>query len=447
MPADLRSPTPELLASVTRDLAAKGMAAVRDVRLPDCFEPAMTDVIFLTVDGNLEIYISAANRYRGSAPAWLEIMARPSAPGGARLAVICPPGPAAALGTFKELLDSASGVRRVHRPGPQLLSDVGEALAAARPSPRHPVPDAAAVFESLAARVRGQDDALRLLSRLACRHLARQQPRRPATAFALGPTGVGKTLAAESLPAALQEAGPGGTEYAFVRLDMSEYSESHRVSQLLGAPQGYVGHDNGAQLVNTLKANPKTIVLFDEIDKAHARVQYTLMNAMDAGRLSTAKASNGGWELDCREAIFLFTAHCDTAEILAEANRRAAKGHERAADDVCRAHLRATGILPEFIGRIGAFLVFRQLSERTRAEIIALSVSRTAQEYGLTVERVAPAVIAHLLALREDAGFGARPDEFLVDEVLGDCFATAADNLKGVPLAIAGPPFECNVIG
>jgi hypothetical protein len=74
MPVDLRSPTPELLASVTRDLAAKGMAGVRAVRLPDCFEPAMTDVIFLTVDGNLEIYISAANRYQGETPAWLEIM-------------------------------------------------------------------------------------------------------------------------------------------------------------------------------------------------------------------------------------------------------------------------------------------------------------------------------------------------------------------------------------
>ncbi len=116
-------------------------------------------------------------------------------------------------------------------------------------------------------------------------------------------------------------------------------------------------------------------------------------------RLSTAKANNGGWELDCREAIFLFTTHCDTAEILAEVNRRAAGSRKRATDDACRAHLRAAGILPEFIGRIGAFLVFRDLSERTRAEIIALSVSRIAEEYGLTVERVAPTVIAHLLTL------------------------------------------------
>jgi AAA domain (Cdc48 subfamily) len=447
MPVDLRSPGPQLLASVTRDLAAKGMAAVRDVRLPGCFEPAMTDVVFLAVDGNLEIYISAVNTYRGGTPAWLEIMARPPAPGGARLAIVCPPGPEAALGTFKELLDSASGLMRGHRPGPQALSDIDEALAAVRPSLRSPVPEAEAVFECLAARVRGQDDALRLLSRLACRHLARQRHRRPATAFALGPTGVGKTLAAESLPVALQEASQGGSEYAFVRLDMNEYSESFRVSQLLGAPQGYVGHDYGAQLVNTLKAHPKAIVLFDEIDKAHADVQYTLMNAMDAGRLSTAKASNGGWEVDCREAIFLFTAHCDTAEILAEVQRRGANGRERATDDVCRAHLRATGIRPEFIGRIGAFLVFQNLSERTRAEIIALSVSRIAEEYGLTVERVAPTVIAHLLTLSDGAGFGARPDEFLVDEILGECFAIAADHLKGTPLAIAGPPFTCAVIG
>jgi hypothetical protein len=446
MPIDLGSPTPQLLASVTRDLAAKGMAAVRDVRLPDCFEPTMTDVILLTVDGNLEIYISSANKYRGNMSAWREIMARPPAPGGARLVIVCPPGPEAALGRFKELLDKASGLVRGDRPGPQVLSDIDEALAAARPSLRQSAPDPQVVFEWLAARVRGQEEALRPLSRLVCRHLARQRPRRPVTAFALGPTGVGKTLAAESLPTALQEASPGGSEYAFVRLDMNEYSESHRVSQLLGAPQGYVGYDYGAQLINTLNANPKTIVLFDEIDKAHPRVQYTLMNAMDAGRLSTPKANSGGWELDCREAIFLFTAHCETSEILAEVERRGPNSRERATDEVCRAHMRAAGILPEFIGRIGAFLMFRPLSERTRAEIIALSVSRVAEEYGLTVERVAPSVIAYLLTMGDDTGFGARPDEFLVDEILGECFAGTANRFEDVPLAIVGPPFECTAL-
>ena len=106
--------------------------------------------------------------------------------------------------------------------------------------------------------------------------------------FAVGPSGVGKTRAAEALAQALNGLLEAGAGYQFLRLDMAEYQESHRVSQLLGAPQGYVGHGEGSQLLDTLAANPRTIVLFDEIEKAHPSILRVLMNAMDAGRLSSS---------------------------------------------------------------------------------------------------------------------------------------------------------------
>lgn len=145
--------------------------------------------------------------------------------------------------------------------------------------------DSSAVYVSeveLAARlreqVRGQDTAVATVARRVCRHLARKQPRRPATIFLIGPTGCGKTKTAELLTHLLSETSGDRADFGFVRLDMSEYQEAHRISQLLGAPQGYVGFGEGAQLLDSLSSNPRTLVLFDEIEKAHPLVFRTLMN-------------------------------------------------------------------------------------------------------------------------------------------------------------------------
>src|SRR5205807_2293117 len=102
--------------------------------------------------------------------------------------------------------------------------------------------------------------------------------------FAVGPSGVGKTRTAEAMAQVLREVDEDNEAYQFLRLDMTEYQEAHRVSQLIGAPQGYIGHGEGSQLIDALRANRRTIVLFDEIEKAHPAILRVLMNAMDAGR-------------------------------------------------------------------------------------------------------------------------------------------------------------------
>lgn len=304
--------------------------------------------------------------------------------------------------------------------------------------------DEAALHQRLRDRVLGQDDALRALAAVIVRHCARPAPRRPAVIFAVGPSGVGKTRSAEVLPGAIRELANGNNGYQFLRLDMTEYQEAHRVSQLIGAPQGYVGHGDGSQLIDTLRANPHTIILFDEIEKAHPAILRVLMNAMDAGRLSTSARLPSGRDIDCRRAVFLFTSNLDSKEILDELGDRDAFGNRSVEDEVCRRRLKAAGVAPEIVGRIGRFLVYRPLSSQTRAEILALSIVEVAQEYGIKVAYIEPDIIVNLMEKLRSDDFGVRPERFLIDDVLGSAFAKAAAGGLVCPIRICGEhPYRC----
>ena len=282
------------------------------------------------------------------------------------------------------------------------------------------------------------------MSGAVCRHLARRSPRRPTTVFAVGPTGVGKTRTAESVPPALRAVAPKSAEYGYLRLDMAEYQERHRVSQLIGSPQGYVGYGDGAQLVDRLRDNPKTIVLFDEIEKAHPDVLRCLMNAMDAGRLSTAAGTTAGREIDCRFALFFFTSNLDSKGTLDDLEQRSGFDQPVIVDEVCRRRLRAAGVPPEITGRIGSFLVYRPLTHETRAEILTLAIARVGKEYGVQVANIEPEVVAAILNQSPSDGFGARPDEYIADAFLGAAFAESARRNGSEPVrVVAGPPMRC----
>ncbi len=298
------------------------------------------------------------------------------------------------------------------------------------------------IISLLAKQVRGQDQALKSLSGVIARHTARRKPNRPAVVFAIGPTGVGKTRTAESLAEVLREM---GTEYAFLRLDMTEYQETHRVSQLIGSPQGYIGHGEGSQLVDALRANPKTVILFDEIEKAHPSILKVLMNAMDAGRLSTASRSSGGHQVDCRSAVFFFTSNLEATEILNELTNRKAVNNRAVEDEICRRRLKTNGLAPEIVGRIGRFLVFFPLSAQIRAEIVAISITEVAGEYGLEISYIEPTVIIDILKKVGSQNFGVRPERFLIDELLGGIFAKTASEQTCNPVKVIGPPFDCEI--
>jgi ATP-dependent Clp protease ATP-binding subunit ClpB len=299
------------------------------------------------------------------------------------------------------------------------------------------------LFGELSRLVRGQSTALRVLAGQMRRHCARRKPSRPTTLFALGPTGVGKTRTDECLAKVLPRAKTEDSNYGFVRIDMAEYQESYRVSQLIGSPQGYVGYGEGSVLIDALTANPRTVVLFDEIEKAHPAILRTLMNAMDAGPLSTAARANGSRKIDCRYAIFFFTSNLEAKDIMAELEERNGFGRSEVEDEVCRRRLRASGIAPEIIGRIGRFLVFCPLPPEARAEIIALAIAEIAAEYGLKVQRIAPSVIISVLKKVRIDNFGVRPGRYFIDDLLGGIFAETSARQIQEAVEVLGPPFRC----
>jgi ATP-dependent Clp protease ATP-binding subunit ClpA len=301
------------------------------------------------------------------------------------------------------------------------------------------------VVRELGRAVYGQNHVLPILAERIIRHLARHSPRRPCTLWFAGPTGVGKTRTAELLPHVIKDLAPEGQNYAYMRLDMSEFGEAHRRSQLLGAPQGYVGHGEGAQLTDALAANPRHLVLFDEIEKAHPTILETLMNAMDAGRISTpAKNASGSREIDCCQAVFIFTSNLENESLVDEATRQDAFNHPALIDKLCRHSLQSAGIAPELVGRIGGFLLFKPLSERAKAQVVAHAVRNIGEEYGVRIEYVDPEVVAAILNQASCHSFGARPYEYTADSLLGGILAKAAARDTQVPFKIvAGDPPHC----
>jgi ATP-dependent Clp protease ATP-binding subunit ClpB len=296
--------------------------------------------------------------------------------------------------------------------------------------------DEAELLRELKTRVYGQDSALEVTARRVSRHVGRSQPRKPATLFAVGPTGVGKTETAKALAESLGQL-LGGRWSSLVRLNMNEYQERHRVSQLLGAPPSYVGYGDGTQLIEQLAAQPESVVLFDEIEKAHPDILVALMSAMDTGELSSPAPTARGRVIDCRRAIFFFTSNIDAASVIAALD--AVDGPGESVDAVCRRHLGASGIRPELVGRIGAFLVFRPLSDLARAEIATAALVRVAAEYSLAVEKIDPEIVSSIVNRPYD-GLGARPDEYYIDDMLGAEFARYAATAENRTIRLVATP-------
>lgn len=284
-------------------------------------------------------------------------------------------------------------------------------------------PTATALTTALGAVVRGQDHVLPRLAGHIARHLRRTAPQRPATALLLGPTGVGKTRTAQRLAEALTEHArvAGGHAYGYLRLDMNEYRERYRVSCLLGAPPGYVGYRDGAPLIDALRADPRQVVLFDEIDKAHSDVLTVLLNLIDRGRLD----SPTGGSVDARHAVLLFTSNQGGAAV---ADRLAGPPpSESELDELCRTELLRAGLAPELLGRIRTLLPFGRLDDRSRAEIAFDAVRHAGAEYGLQVAAVEPAVLRRILDICGGASLGARPIEHAVDPLVGNALLAAAE--------------------
>ena len=206
---------------------------------------------------------------------------------------------------------------------------------------------------NLSKRVKGQDEALELVSEAILRARAGiKDPKRPIGSFIfLGPTGVGKTEVARSLAYELFD-----DERHMVRIDMSEYMEAHSVARLVGAPPGYVGYDEGGQLTEAVRRNPYSIVLFDEIEKAHRDVLNILLQILDDGRITDSQ----GRTVDFKNTIIIMTSNLGSEYIL---------DNKENSNDLVMEELKHT-FKPEFINRIDEIIVFKSLSKEVVYDIL-----------------------------------------------------------------------------
>ncbi|MBV9096977.1 MAG: AAA family ATPase, partial [Frankiaceae bacterium] len=262
-------------------------------------------------------------------------------------------------------------------------------------------------------RVVGQETAVRAVSDAVRRARSGiSDPDRPTGSFLfLGPTGVGKTELAKALASYLFD-----DERAMVRIDMSEYGEKHSVARLVGAPPGYVGYDEGGQLTEAVRRRPYTVVLLDEVEKAHPDVFDVLLQVLDDGRLTDGQ----GRTVDFRNSILILTSNIGSAYIndpdLSEEAKR--EGALRAA----REHFK-----PEFMNRLDDIVVFSSLSIEQLTSIVDIQIDRLSRrltDRRLTLE-VTPAAREWLALNGFDPVYGARPLRRLVQTAIGDSLARA----------------------
>jgi ATP-dependent Clp protease ATP-binding subunit ClpB len=250
----------------------------------------------------------------------------------------------------------------------------------------------------LAQRVVGQEQAVTAVANAVRRSRAGLgDPNRPTGSFIfLGPTGVGKTETARALAEFLFD-----DERAMVRLDMSEYMEKHSVARMIGAPPGYVGYEEGGQLTEAVRRRPYSVILFDEIEKAHPDVFNVLLQMLDDGRLTDGQ----GRVVDFRNSVIIMTSNIGS-QYIAEAGGATWDRVEERVRDELRNHFR-----PEFLNRVDDIIVFRPLSRSDLVRIVDLQLVRLEQllaQRGLKLE-LTPEARELLAEQGYDPVYGARP--------------------------------------
>jgi ATP-dependent Clp protease ATP-binding subunit ClpB len=256
--------------------------------------------------------------------------------------------------------------------------------------------------EYLHRRVIGQDEAVTAVAEAVIRaRSGLKDPNRPIGSFIfLGPTGVGKTELARALAEFLFD-----DEHAMIRIDMSEYQEKHTVARLIGAPPGYVGYEEGGQLTEAVRRRPYSVILFDEIEKAHPDVFNVLLQILDDGRLTDGQ----GRAVNFKNTIVIMTSNIGSHRILEYRGAFVGEGYERMKEAVLeemRRHFR-----PEFLNRVDETIVFHSLSEEHLKQIVEIQLSllrRRLAERHIELE-LTEAAKTHLVRTGYDPNYGARP--------------------------------------
>ena len=279
--------------------------------------------------------------------------------------------------------------------------------------------------EILHERVVGQEEAVSAVSKAVRRgRVGLKDPRRPIGSFLfLGPTGVGKTELSKALAEAVF-----GKENDIIRVDMSEYMEKHSVSKMIGSPPGYVGYDEGGQLSEKVRRNPYSVILFDEIEKAHADVFNILLQILEDGHVTDAQ----GRKVSFKNTIIIMTSNAGAQRIIEPRHLGFGVQEDAEADY----HKMKDGVMeevkkifkPEFINRIDEILVFHTLTKENIEQIVRIMLNtlnkRTTAQMNLTME-VTEEAVAHLAESGFDKNYGARPVRRAIQTQLEDALADA----------------------
>ena len=277
-------------------------------------------------------------------------------------------------------------------------------------------------------RVIGQEEAVHAVSQAVKRgRVGLKDPNRPIGSFLfLGPTGVGKTELSKALAQAVF-----GSEQAMIRVDMSEYMEKHSVSKMIGSPPGYVGHEDGGQLSEKVRRNPYSVILFDEIEKAHPDVFNILLQVLDDGHITDSQ----GRKVDFRNTVIIMTSNAGAKAIIEPKKLGFTQQEDQKADykrmkanvmDEVKQLFR-----PEFLNRIDEIIVFHPLNEDNMKKIVGLmckEVVQRAKEQLEIILVVRDSVKKHIVETGSDKKYGARPLRRAVQSQLEDKLAEALLN-------------------
>jgi ATP-dependent Clp protease ATP-binding subunit ClpA len=403
-------------------LAARGVGSLPALHAGAMVDPPEVEVVFVRVDNGLEVWLPDTARLSQTLIGKLR-RNRPIAHGGQLL--------------FKGGADLRDTMRALdflldHPRITSTLTDVAAVVASVKINRAQQILSAPEISAFIKQRIAGHERPIEVLARVVGRFLQRQQPRNPASLLLVGPTGNGKTETARQVAACLSAVG-----YGCVQINANEYTEKHRVSEILGAPPGYVGHSSRGSLADRLGEDPKCVVIVDEIDKAHADLLDALMSAMSSGQLS--RSGRLADPVDCRTAVFLFTSNAlgdEADELAADVESPVAEISDR-----CRDLLVKRGMRPEIAGRFSAVVPFGRLTEQGEVDVAARVVVELAEEYGVNLTWIAPGLIAQLLRPRQ-SNFGARSVKALADEMVGDVLANAGEATGSAEVALVGPPWR-----
>lgn len=279
--------------------------------------------------------------------------------------------------------------------------------------------------QTLHKRVIGQDEAVSAVAKAVRRgRIGLKDPKRPIGSFLfLGPTGVGKTELSKALCEALF-----GDENSMIRVDMSEYMEKHSVAKMIGSPPGYVGHDDGGQLSEQVRRHPYSVILFDEIEKAHPDVFNILLQVLDDGHITDSQ----GRKVDFRNTVIIMTSNAG-AQAIIDPKKLGFNAKEDAADDYKRMKSNVLNEIklifrPEFLNRIDEVIVFHPLGKDEMKKIVGLMcrdfVKRAKEQLGITLT-VRDNVKEHIVETGTDQKYGARPLRRAVQNQLEDGLAEA----------------------